>query len=330
MADQLPKLLEDHREEIKLVLPPYIDLDRFIANARTLANDRNLQGCSPDSVFRCCLEAARKGWEVGGTEKHCAVVPFKLKSGGVTAILLPQWQGRAFTWHRSGAIKKLKAEVVYVGDVFEIESGDEDRIIHRPDFTADRAPKWLNTLSNIVGAYAIAWLWSNERVHTFVSRSQIQRVMESVKRKNNNELGFGWTDWLPEMCRKTAIHRLAGVIQPPPDMTPEQIEAWNRANAATTSYEVEVSEEAPDNLPRGEGLKLTPDNNEETVVQAEEVRKLSADEAGLLRNLAVSLKLKPSAYSQLLFDNFKAEDFEELDTTQVADCERIFREAAGA
>ena len=246
----LPALLQAHKEEIRVLLPKYLDVDRFIANASAVAQDRALQQCSPESIYRCCLDAARRGWEVGGPNKHCAVIPFKLKSGGFTAILIPQWQGKAFLWSKSGAIRKLKADVVYEGDEFRIESGDEDRIIHRPDFLTERKPSWLNDLKNIIGAYAVAWLASGERVHAFVSRSQIVRTMEAVKRKNEGNLGFGWTDWLPEMCKKTAIHRLDGIIQPPPDMTPDQLDAWQRAGRADEfAIEVDGAPLPPDNLP---------------------------------------------------------------------------------
>ena len=73
MADTLPALLQAHRDEIKTLLPNYLDVDRFIANAQTVASDAKLRPCSAESLYRCCLEAARKGWEVGGPEKHCTL-----------------------------------------------------------------------------------------------------------------------------------------------------------------------------------------------------------------------------------------------------------------
>lgn len=345
MADTLPALLRAHRDEIKTLLPTYLDVDRFIANAQTVASDPKLRPCSAESLYRCCLEAARKGWEVGGPEKHCAIVPFKLKSGGMTAILLPQWQGRAFTWHKSGTIRKLKADVVYTGDVFEIESGDEDRIIHRPDFAAPRTPKFLNSLDSIVGAYAIAWLASGERVHAFVSRSQIARTMENVKKKNEGELGFGWTDWLPEMCKKTAVHRLSGMIQPPPDMTPEQIDAWNRANVAEAQFDAETTGEElpPDNLPVKEAhvevvhdkktSAATPPAAGAPTPPATQVTPppatgasgvISDDEAQELCKLWRSLHNgKLTGMSDYLLEHFEVEDAAELNQAQAEEFGRI-------
>jgi phage RecT family recombinase len=250
MAESLPALLEAHRGEIKLLLPNYLDVERFMRNAATLTRIRALHDCSPASLLECAMDAARRGLEIGSHTKHCAAVPFQLKTGGTTAILIVQWQGKAFLWHRAGAIKKLVARCVYVGDEFRVIQGDKDCIEHTPDLTSDRDPRWLNDWNNIVGAYAIAWLWSGEKAHSFVSRGQIMRVMESVKKRNRGDLGFGWTDWRPEMAMKTAVHRLEGFVHPPPDWTPEQIDAWNRASTTSdhsfdAAFDVDVTSSAP-------------------------------------------------------------------------------------
>lgn len=252
-------VLEKEKPTIEPLIAPYFDRELWLNNAKALwkaiqrSNDLSL--CSAESLVGCVEEAARRGLEIGSPNKHCAVVPFKLKSGGMTAILITQWQGKAFMWMKTGAIRKLKADVVYTGDRFELISGDEDRIVHVPDFAATRSPQWLNSLANIVAAYAVAWLWSGERVHAVVTQSQIKRTMDWIVKKNG-DLGFGWKDWLPEMCMKTAVHRLDGKIQPPPHMDPEQIAAWQRASAATgieAEFE-QVNDEPlpPDILPKGD------------------------------------------------------------------------------
>ena len=251
-SDKYLALLEQEKDTIASYLPSYLrtddERDRFFANARAVADNYLLKGCTPDSLLRCVVHAAKRGLMVGGPEKHCAIVPFKTKGGSEMAVLIVQWQGKSFLWQRAGAIIKLKAAVVYEGDDFALIEGDEDRIEHRPDFKADRNPEWLNDLNNIVGAYAIAWLPNGEKVHRFISKSAIRRTMEAVKKKNDGSLGFGWKDWLPEMCMKTAIHRLDGLIQPQPKMTKEQKEAW-ALNERVAVEDVETVGDRPDDLP---------------------------------------------------------------------------------
>ncbi|HVN17195.1 MAG TPA: recombinase RecT [Dongiaceae bacterium] len=246
-ATGLPALLEQHRDQLKQILPKYIDLDTFIRNAKTLASDSRLRECTPQSLYKCCVEAAERGWEIASPRKHCAVVSMQTKSG-TYGVLIPQWQGRVFSWNRAGAVRKVIANVVYVDDEFSIEMGDNERIIHRPNLNADHPPAWLNDIKNIVGSYAVALLWNGEHIRRWVPRVQLQRTIEFVKKKNKGELGFGWQDWLPEMCCKTAIHRLEGLIQGPPDMNEEQLDAWKRASLAAEPDYVEVESEAHRNV----------------------------------------------------------------------------------
>ena len=118
MADtkqQYLALLESHKPDFRTLLPEYLDVDRFIYNARAILNNRDLWDVTPESLYGCALEAARRGLEIGGPNKHCAVVKF-----GKSAILITQWQGKVFLWMKSGSIRKAFARCVYVGDQFSI------------------------------------------------------------------------------------------------------------------------------------------------------------------------------------------------------------------
>lgn len=248
---ELENALATLEPKLKPVLPGYLPLERFVSLARSLARNQDvLLNCSIESIKDCIWQAAEKGLEIGGPNKHSAVIRFKN-----TAVLIIQWQGRAFLWTRSGAITKLTANVIYKGDYYKVRLGDEDTIEHHPDVETDRSPAFLNNIDNIVGAYAIATLPNGDRKHSFVSRSELVRLRDWVKKKNEGRLGFGWQDWLPEMCKKTAVHRLDGFIQPPSEMTEMQAQAWERAQR-TVEVEgvlVEDDELTEDEMPRAKG-----------------------------------------------------------------------------
>ena len=334
MADskQYLALLEQEKDTIASYLPSYLrtddERDRFFANARSVAQNYLLKDCSPQSLLNCVVDAAKRGLMIGGPEKHCAVVPFDTKGGGTAAILIVQWQGKSFLWQRAGAIKKLKAQVVYEGDQFELISGDEDRIVHTPDFKADRKPDWLNDINNIVGAYAIAWLPNGERVHTFVSRSALKRTMEAVRRKNNGKLGFGWNDWLPEMCAKTAIHRLDGLIQPQPKMNKEQKEAWELNERVVTEFNEEV-DDRPDDLPKATDGTDAPTPRKARSVEVvkdkpKEDRLLTDQEQNDLFDQYCALSgLQPAKASKairtFLEGHYKVDDFAQIKLSQMED-----------
>lgn len=325
MADQFLALLEQQKDTIASYLPSYLrtddERDRFFANARAVSQNYLLKDCSASSLLNCVIDAAKRGLMIAGPEKHCAVVPFETKGGKTSAILIVQWQGKSFLWQRAGAIIKLKAQVVYEGDDFQLIEGDEDRIEHRPDFKADRRPEWLNDLTNIVGAYAIAWLPNGEKIHRFVSRSAIRRTMEAVKRKNNGKLGFGWSDWLPEMCMKTAIHRLDGLIQPQPKMTKEQKEAWELNEHVVTEFNEQV-DERPDDLPKAtDGTEASGPRKAGKVEivkdKKAEDRKLSEGEIDELFDAWIGFGGKASALTPFLKAHFETDDLANLHLSQM-------------
>lgn len=315
-------LLEEQKDTIASYLPSYLrtddERDRFFANARAVASNYQLKDCTPQSLLNCVIDAAKRGLMIGGPEKHCAVVPFQTKGGGTSAVLICQWQGKSFLWQRAGAIKKLFANVVYEGDQFELLSGDEDRIVHLPDYRAERSVAWLNSLDNIVGAYAIAWLPNGERVHRFISRSQIKRIMEAVKRKNNGALGFGWNDWLPEMCAKSAIHRLDGLIQPQPAMSAEQKEAWSLNEKLVREFEETVSD-TPDDMPRAtDGTEApTPRRVKVEVVKDKEDRLLNVQEQDEIIDGWIARGGKASQLSPFLHANFQVDDMAKVKVSQI-------------
>jgi phage RecT family recombinase len=317
-------LLEKEQEQIAHYLPSYLrtddERDRFFANARAVAADYKLKGCSATSLLNCVVDAAKRGLMIGGPEKHCAVVPFSTKGGGESAILITQWQGKSFLWQRAGAIKKLKAQVVYQGDEFALIEGDQDRIDHRPNFLAERDAKWLNDPKNVIGAYAIAWLPNGEKLHRFVSISQIRRTMEAVKKKNNGSLGFGWIDWFPEMCMKTAIHRLDGLIQPQPKMNAEQKEAWD-LNERVVIEDIRQVDDNPDDIPtatdgtpaptpRSVKVEVVPDKKKED-------RLLTVAECDELYDSWMDLGGKRSTLEPFLKKTFSVSDLAELKASQV-------------
>jgi recombinational DNA repair protein RecT len=337
MADsnQFLALLEKEEPKIKPLIAPYFDKDLWFQNAKAMwkavQRDEKLRACSTESLVGCVEEAARRGLEIGGPNKHCAPVAFK-----TTAILITQWQGKVFIWMKSGAIKKLMPNVVYVGDEFEISSGDDDHIKHVPSLALDEhPPEWLGKIDNIVGAYAIATLWSGEKVRSFVTRAYMKRLIEWVKKKNNGVLGFGYNDWMPEMFMKTAVHRLDGKIQPPPHMDKDQIEAWGRA-AAAANIDVDftrLGEDDPDpDMPtaaRTAHVEVVPDNGKKPpkadLTQSD--RPVTMSEANELSEIAEAAGLSFKKIKAVLKE-FGVEDFEFLKASQVADVGKALAAAA--
>jgi recombination protein RecT len=315
VADTYLALLEAKEENIKKVLPEWLTFDRFMTLARALEQNPDLRQCSPQSLVGCVLDAANRGWEVGGPSKHCAIVKFKS-----TAVLIPQWQGRAFLWMRAGAITKLRANVAYTWDAFDWDEGQEV-LTHKQDLDADHSWQQLNDIKNIKAAYAIATLPNGDKQYSVVSHAQLVRTMESVKRKNNGALGFGWTDWLPEMCRKTAVHRLDGFLQAPASADKLQQSAWDRSHIGSDG---EVSTEDLERMKRAEQANADIDNPPRKVTAEVDGKKSDADQelSGEEEDALVAL-LKKAGVKASQMDKWVEEHcFEDLSISTLAEVKK--------
>ena len=325
--NQFLALLETKEDTIRKVLPEWLTFERFMTLARALDQNPDLRECTPQSLVGCVVDAANRGWEVGGPSKHCAIVKFKK-----TAVLIPQWQGRAFLWMRAGAITKLRANVVYKWDTFDWDEGQE-LLVHKQDLDVDHSWQELNSIANIKAAYAIATLPNGEKQYSVISHAHLVRTMESVKAKNDGNLGFGWTKWLPEMCRKTAVHRLDGFLQAPgfdPNDSTSRLRqrAWDSAGQPSDG---EVSAEELDRMKRAEAANndiAAPPRKVEPEVEhpatANLAETITADEERALSEAASKKGIRHSALIKLINEKCGL-DIEELEevkrgqTTKILD-----------
>lgn len=122
--------------QFKMALPAHIPVERFIRVVLTaLQNNQKLLACSKQSFFNACVRCAQDGLLPDGRE--AAIVPFGEEgdSGRSRADLagyMPMVAGIRKKIRNSGEIKDLRAAVVYEGDEFAYELGDEPFIRHKP------------------------------------------------------------------------------------------------------------------------------------------------------------------------------------------------------
>lgn len=109
------------------------------------------------------------------------------------------YMGKVDILIRSGMVKWIEANLVYEKDLFKIQKGNEDKIIHEPDvFASDRG--------NIKGGYWIATLPSGLKVSGTMSKDEIDTIKqrsESVKAGKQSP----WDSDYEEMAKKTIINR---------------------------------------------------------------------------------------------------------------------------
>lgn len=242
MADDksLITLLQQREDEIKAVIPSWLDKDRFMQSAYELRyqwlKDPNLRKCSNESLVNCVYESARTGLEFSA--KHAYVVAY-----GDEATFMPGWRGKVFLKIRSAAVKTIVPDIVYEHDEFFIERDSTNpelaRLVHRYA-KGDRGKP--------IAAYAMAKLISGEVDFEVCSKDRIDRSKRQSKQPN----GLMWGTFWEEGWKKTPIHVLDKRL--PEGLNTEAIKAYRLALALEVQHEpVEDAELTDDERPRAKG-----------------------------------------------------------------------------
>jgi hypothetical protein len=178
--------------EIAKTLPPGMTPERFNRVALTaIQNTPALLQCNHQSLFNACMKAAQDGLLPDGREG--AIIPRK----GV-ATWQPMVHGIIKKAKNSGSVASLVANVVYRGEVFEVEMGDDERIVHRRNLVCVKR-------GEEIAVYSIATLKDGTKEREVMSWRQVMDVRDMSSSPN----GGPWATSTDEMARKTVIRRLS-------------------------------------------------------------------------------------------------------------------------
>ncbi|MEC5289441.1 MULTISPECIES: recombinase RecT [unclassified Aurantimonas] len=193
--DRLPQAFRDDVQAMEpqfvAALPPQIPVERFMRVVMTAVNsDPALLSADKHSLFEAAVKAAQDG--LLPDKRDGAFVIF---SGKVQ--WMPMVGGILKKVRNSGELKSIAAHVVYSGDTFTYELGDEERIEHRPNLFGDRGEP--------IAVYAVAHTKDGGIYREIMSTKDVEKVRAVSKARN----GGPWKEWWDEMARKTVIRRLA-------------------------------------------------------------------------------------------------------------------------
>lgn len=225
-------IIDPHREEIATRLPKHLGYSPEQFFQLCYAIDRNpklaqVARNNPQSLINAVLRAADCGLLIGSAYDHCWLIPY-----GNDIQFQIGYRGMVYLLYRAGAIVKSSAACVYEGDFFDIELGDREHLIHKPNLKDEhrRDDRWLKDKKNIVGAYAVAWLPAplpGERTAMTIHRWVPLGEIEAARKRSKVPDGPAWTNDYPAMGSKTATRRLCKLIEVC-GPTEENKEAWER------------------------------------------------------------------------------------------------------
>lgn len=215
--------------ELKAALPDTVDMDMFVRVAKT-AVQRNVELLTPawrSSLLLSLSKAAIQGLPPDG--KHGALIArWDAEAGQKQVCWQPMVWGITKLGRLTGEIKTINAQIVFEGENFEVEGGDELVITHKinpqivdaayahldaltrqsgddrngPPQSGPSGPSPLEKFwDQVVAAYCVITSKDGTKTRRWMSRSRLLRVRESSK------AGRGpWSGpFLDEMILKTTI-----------------------------------------------------------------------------------------------------------------------------
>jgi len=200
--------------EFAKVLPPSISPEAFARVAITaVQNSPMLLKCDRQSLLSSLMKAAEDKLLPDGREG--ALVPYKKKinqGGNWIEIWIVQWLPmvdgvRKLLWE--SAKITLRTRVVYPGDEWDYQEGDQPHITHRPKSSGNARS------DNIVAVYSIATFPDGRIERDWMWKAEIEQI------RAKSRAGSGpWSDpvFYPEMAIKTVVHHHSKSLPLSPDL----------------------------------------------------------------------------------------------------------------
>jgi recombination protein RecT len=238
---------------LKAILPQIITPERFVAVALTsLSRNPQLMVCTPQSLFRCMVQAAMVGLEVDSGLGHAYLVPFKQE-----CTLILGYRGLVQLMHRSATVRSISAQVVRDGDEFSYNFGLEPTLRHVPAVVpADEEFAG----QKVTYAYVVITYTDGMKQFDVMHRKEIDKVRARSRAGHSGP----WVTDYPEMAKKTVLRRLAKLapmsVQDQRVVIADELADAGQAQAeAFSDVELPLIKEVPPPapLPVGEAPKET-------------------------------------------------------------------------
>lgn len=204
---QEPSLTDKIRgmeKQFQLAMPKGAEAQQLIRDALTcLRQTPKLQDCESNSVLGALMTCSQLGLRPG-VLGHAWVLPFwDNKSRGYKAQLVIGYQGLVELSYRSNQIASLSARTIFANDVYEVEYGLEEKLLHKPLMTGDRGEP--------VAYYAVVRFANGGSTYVVISHVDMLKYKQkyaTAKSKEGNVFG-PWKDEFEGMAHKTCLRQLS-------------------------------------------------------------------------------------------------------------------------
>lgn len=205
----------DHRQDQfeQILKGTGIDFSTFRSASLTgVQANPDLLNADKASLFDALSQSCRDGLLPDNRQGAMVIHNTRNRSTGeweAKVAWMPMIRGVLRKIRNAPDVANIHSDVVYQDDEFDYwVDEDGQHLKHRPSWGGDRSD------ANIILAYATVRLKSGEVQIEVVTRADLDKIKMASKA---GKKGYGpWKDWLPQMAKKSAMHRLAPKL-PLPD-----------------------------------------------------------------------------------------------------------------
>lgn len=198
------------QEQLAKCLPKHITPERMARVAMTaLLRTPKLAECDQTSFFQALFKLSQWGLEPDGERAH--LIPFENRSKGIVECqVIIDYKGYVELIYRSGVVKRLHADLVYEGDIFDYSLGEVSR--HIPHFLRSdkQRPEHQGA---VVGAYIIATMEAGISKTELMSAVEINHIRDLysqgyARAERTGRKDSPWHKNWGEMAKKTVLRRI--------------------------------------------------------------------------------------------------------------------------
>lgn len=203
-VDSISDLVRKMEGQFQMAMPKGAEAAQLVRDALTaLRTTKNLDRCEAESVLGGLMTCAQLGLRPG-VLGHAWLLPFwDKKLHGHRAQLVIGYQGLVDLAYRSGLVSSVIARTAYENDIFDVDYGVADNIVHKPNLTGDRGNPvaYYAIVKYKAGGYAF-WVMSHQEMLNY-------REAHATARTREGRIVGPWVDKFEGMSHKTVLRRLA-------------------------------------------------------------------------------------------------------------------------
>lgn len=165
-----------------------------------IQTNKQLREATKESIYLALLACAVTGLEPGALKGEAYLVPFRDgKAGGIQkAQFIAGWKGLVKQARRSKYVEAITANVVREGDLFDLDLGTANTLVHKPA---------LKNRGEVIGAYSIAKMSGGHHEIEWMDGDDLDAI-KAMATKKGSVISPAWKDWEDQMFRKSPIRRL--------------------------------------------------------------------------------------------------------------------------